>query len=132
MELSFQNNNSATSHIRYDNRTNVWQKRLLFNANTRTKFVRLTETLEDKVMKSSGLTKDEFYKEALMRKGHKPRRNTDSYQTDNIAKQTSKSNSLYFIVCPQTFSHTVVCKVCLTASNTIFDADAFVRQNNWI
>ena len=34
------------------------------------------------------------------------------------------------IVCPQTFSHTVMCKVCLTASNTLFDADAFVRLNH--
>ena len=45
-------------------------KRLLFNANKRTKIGRPTETLEDKVMKSSGLTKDNFYKEALKRKGH--------------------------------------------------------------
>ena len=36
------------------------------------------------------------------------------------------------LVCPQTFSHTVMCKVCLTASNTLFDADAFVRLNHWI
>ena len=71
-------------------------KRLLFNANTRTKIGRPTETLEDKVMKSSGLTKDAFYKEALMLKGrmvHQPRRTTDSYQTDNTAKQASTSTS---------------------------------------
>ena len=36
------------------------------------------------------------------------------------------------VVCPQTFSHTVTCKVCLTASNTLFDADAFVPLNHWI
>ena len=30
------------------------------------------------------------------------------------------------LVCPQTFSHTVLCNVCLTASNTVFGADAFV------
>ena len=35
----------------------------------------------------------------------------------------------YILVCPQTFSHTVMCKVCLTASNTLFDADAFVPLN---
>ena len=34
------------------------------------------------------------------------------------------------LVCPQTFSHTVMCKVCLTASNTLLNADAFVRLNH--
>ena len=34
------------------------------------------------------------------------------------------------LVCPQTFSHTVMCKVCLAASKTLFDADAFVQLNN--
>ena len=43
--------------------------RLIFNANIRIKIGRPTETLEDKVMKSSGLTKDAFYKEALMENG---------------------------------------------------------------
>ena len=36
------------------------------------------------------------------------------------------------LVCQQTYSHTVMCKVCLTASNTVFGADAFVRLNHWI
>ena len=37
------------------------------------------------------------------------------------------------LVCPQTFSHTVMCKVCLTtASNMLFDADTFVRLHHWI
>ena len=30
------------------------------------------------------------------------------------------------------FSYTVMCKVCLTASTTVFLADAVVRQNHWI
>ena len=34
------------------------------------------------------------------------------------------------IVHPQTFSHTVMCKVCLTASRMVFSGD--VRQNHWI
>ena len=58
-------------------------KRLLFNANTRTKIGRPTETLEDKVMKSSGLTKDAFYKEALMRKGHGSSTQTNRRQLSN-------------------------------------------------
>ena len=33
------------------------------------------------------------------------------------------------VVYPQTFSHTVMCKVCLLASNTVFGADAVVRQD---
>ena len=36
------------------------------------------------------------------------------------------------LVCPQTFSHTVMCKVCLTDSNTVFSADAVFWQNHWI
>ena len=40
------------------------------------------------------------------------------------------SGSPLEVVCPQTFSHTVMCKVCLTASNTLFDADAFVPLNH--
>ena len=42
------------------------------------------------------------------------------------------TQAINYLVCPQTFSHTVVCKVCLTASNTLFDADAFVRPNHRI
>ena len=36
------------------------------------------------------------------------------------------------LVCPETFSHTVMCKVCLAASNTLFDVDAFVQLCHWI
>ena len=39
---------------------------------------------------------------------------------------------LVYLVCPQTYSHAVMCKVCLTASNTVFGADAVVRLNHWI
>ena len=35
-----------------------------------------------------------------------------------------------FVDYTQTFSHTVMCKVCLTASKTLFDANAFVRLNH--
>ena len=47
-------------------------KQLLFNANKRTKAGRPSETLEDKVMKYTQQTKDQFYKNALQRKryGH--------------------------------------------------------------
>ena len=43
-----------------------------------------------------------------------------------------RCGSAKLLVCLQTFSYTVMCKVCLTASNTLFDADAFVRLNHWI
>ena len=36
------------------------------------------------------------------------------------------------LVWPQTYSHTVMCKVCLTASKAVFGGDAFVRVNYWI
>ena len=51
---------------------NCLTKRLLFNVNKRTKAGRPAETLEDKVMKNSQCTKDQFYKKALQRKenGH--------------------------------------------------------------
>ena len=47
-------------------------KQLLFNVNKRTKAGRPNETLEDKVMKYTQQTKDQFYKNALQRKryGH--------------------------------------------------------------
>ena len=45
---------------------------------------------------------------------------------------TNGSTLTLDLVRPQTFSHTVMFKVCLTASNTLFDADAFVRLNYWI
>ena len=39
----------------------------------------------------------------------------------------------WWLVCPQIFSHSnVMCKVCQTASNTLFNADAFVQLNHWI
>ena len=45
-------------------------KRPLFNDNKRTKPGRPMETIEDKVIKSTQRTKDQFYKDALNRKGH--------------------------------------------------------------
>ena len=53
---------------RQSNKSN--KKRLLFNDNKRTKPGRPMETLEDKVIKSTQRTKDQFYKDALNRKGH--------------------------------------------------------------
>ena len=43
---------------------------LLFNDDKRTKPERPMETLEDKVIKTTHRTKDQFYKDALNRKGH--------------------------------------------------------------
>ena len=45
-----------------------------------------------------------------------------------LDKMTKLSNEN--LVCPQTFSHTVMCNVCLTTSNTLFDGDTFVRLNH--
>ena len=44
-------------------------KRLLFNDNKRTKQGRPMESLEDKVIKKLNVTKDQFYKDALKKKG---------------------------------------------------------------
>ena len=41
-------------------------------------------------------------------------------------------STTFLLVCPQTFSHTVMCKIFLTVSNIVFGADALVRQNHWI
>ena len=65
-------------------------KRLLFNANKRTKVGRPAETLEDKVMKNSQCTKDQFYKKALQRKrmdmiDHRGSI-ADCHQEDDLAK----------------------------------------------
>ena len=43
-------------------------KTTIFNVNKRTKVGRPAETLENKVMKNSQCTKDQFYKKALQRK----------------------------------------------------------------
>ena len=44
------------------------KKRLLFNEDRRSKQGRLFETVEDKVLKNSNLTKDQFYKNAMKMK----------------------------------------------------------------
>ena len=58
-------------------------KRLILNANTRTKIGWPTKTLGDKVMKYSRLTMDAFYKEALIRKGHSSYTQTNHRQSSN-------------------------------------------------
>ena len=45
-------------------------------------------------------------------------------------KATSMFISRHVLVCPQTFSHAVMYEVCLTASNTLFDAVTFVPLNH--
>ena len=56
----------------------------------------------------------------------------EQFVKEDIQVLKRVANTKYILVCPQTFSHTVMCKVCLTASNTLFDSDAFVRLNHWI
>ena len=51
--------------------------------------------------------------------------------TNNFAIQNLNCSRGY-IVCPQTYLHRVMSKVCLTASNMVFDADALVRENHRI
>ena len=56
----------------------------------------------------------------------------EQFVKEDIQVLKRVANTKYILVCPQTFSHTVMCKVCLTASNTLFDANVFVRLNHWV
>ena len=56
--------------------------------------------------------------------------NTDKFIDIRLLYVEIPIDLIRYLVCPQTYSHTIMCKVCLTASNTLFGADAFVRLNH--
>ena len=70
-------------------------KKLLFNTNKRTRLGPPAESLEDKVLKSTGQSRDEFYRDALQYVAkdmiHPTGRIANSHQTDDLAKQPSTS-----------------------------------------
>ena len=59
-----------------------------------------------------------FFSHILSKKKKAGTNTADAYETTIIYR-----SSYYWLVCQQTFSYTVMCKVCLTASNRVFNAD---------
>ena len=132
--LIFSQSNSTMTGARiepatfYDAMTNV----LMFHykyRNTRQKHIDTSKGNHDLMVLSTVKTPKENSQQKDLEITHLKEWHTKKDGTLQDMKQDLESLR-YKLVCPQTFSHTVMCKVCLTASNTLFYADAFVRLNH--